>query len=183
MRADSPTGEPGRENASWRGPRRRKSAMERRAQRLRAEARCVQRLLRGLSEVHAHRGGALGIIGQALLRALQEMSGRDASVAADSCVGTAAEGAAPCAEGAPVSAAGATCVPEEEQSQPIHRVFIAAEKTRIRVAGNRMADTHGFLEAGASVRGADRGDWIQLESGGFVMSHWSDGGRIMIPGD
>ena len=39
---------------------------------------------------------------------------------------------------------------------------MAASRSRIRVAGHRMADTLGFLEAGARVMGArqDDGEWI-----------------------
>ena len=53
--------------------RRRKTAKERRCQRLRAEARCAARLVHGLEEVHRHRGGALSLLGTALLAALKKM--------------------------------------------------------------------------------------------------------------
>lgn len=56
-----------------RPPRRRKSARERREQRLRAEARASQRLVRGLADLHAHRGSQLTTIGAALLVALNSV--------------------------------------------------------------------------------------------------------------
>ena len=52
--------------------RRKKTAEERRAQALRAEARTVSRLLKGLESVHSHRGGVLSKIGLLMMRTLQE---------------------------------------------------------------------------------------------------------------
>ena len=56
--------------------KRRKSAAERRAQRLRAEARMVQRLLRGFAELSSHRGCCTSLLGDALARALIEHTER-----------------------------------------------------------------------------------------------------------
>ena len=53
--------------------RRRKSAAERRAQRLRSEARFLQRALNGLNDVHAHRGGTLTRFGWALRESLSRL--------------------------------------------------------------------------------------------------------------
>ena len=52
-------------------PRRRKSAGERRAQYLRSEARMVQRLLRGFTELHLHRGSQASVFGRALEQLLR----------------------------------------------------------------------------------------------------------------
>ena len=51
--------------------RRKKTAAERRAQRLRAEARCAQRLLRGFDDLVAHRGCRPTRLGLALQAALR----------------------------------------------------------------------------------------------------------------
>jgi hypothetical protein len=51
-------------------PRRRKTARERREQRLRAEGRAALRLARALKAIQDHRGNALGSMGAALFRAL-----------------------------------------------------------------------------------------------------------------
>ena len=55
--------------------RRRKTARERRAQRARAEARTVSRLLGGLAELHSHRGSMLSRAGAILQRSLQRSEG------------------------------------------------------------------------------------------------------------
>ena len=52
------------------GARRRKSACERREQRLRSEGRMALRLVRALHAIHSHRGGSLGQLGTALLQVL-----------------------------------------------------------------------------------------------------------------
>ena len=49
----------------------RRSAAERRQQRLRAEARVVQRLLKGFAQLHDHRGCRTTLLGSALAQALQ----------------------------------------------------------------------------------------------------------------
>ena len=51
---------------------RRKSAAERRAQQLRSDTRCLQRLLGGLLDVDAHRGNQLSRVGRSLLGVLRE---------------------------------------------------------------------------------------------------------------
>jgi len=50
---------------------RRKSAAERRAQQLRSDARCLQKLLGGLLEVQGHRGNQLSKVGKSLLEVIQ----------------------------------------------------------------------------------------------------------------
>jgi hypothetical protein len=52
-------------------PRRRKTAAERRAQRLRAEGRMLLRVSKALASIQSHRGNALGNLGSQLLEALQ----------------------------------------------------------------------------------------------------------------
>ena len=54
----------------WWQNRHKKTASERREQRLRAEARMACRLMRGLEQVHAHRGCKLSRVGVALRAAL-----------------------------------------------------------------------------------------------------------------
>ena len=51
--------------------RRKKTAVERRDQRHRAEARVLQRMLKGFGDVASHRGGRLSRLGEALRVALQ----------------------------------------------------------------------------------------------------------------
>ena len=58
-------------------PRRRKSAAERREQRLRAEARSIQKF--GIAQLHGHRGSEPTLIGFALSRVLQTEVPREAS--------------------------------------------------------------------------------------------------------
>ena len=50
---------------------RRKSAAERRAQQLRSDARCLQKLLGGLLDVQGHRGNQLSKVGKSLLGVIQ----------------------------------------------------------------------------------------------------------------
>ena len=50
--------------------KRKKTALERREQRRRSEARLVQRLLKGFASIHTHRGGTVSVLGKALARAL-----------------------------------------------------------------------------------------------------------------
>ena len=62
-------------------PRRRKTAKERRAQRLRSEARAMQRLLHGLMDLQVHRGSQLSRVGVALRDVLQSDVDRGVSQA------------------------------------------------------------------------------------------------------
>ena len=50
---------------------------QRHAQRLRSEARCASRLLRGLADVRGYRGGELGKFGRALLASVEAAFGHD----------------------------------------------------------------------------------------------------------
>ena len=54
--------------------RRKKTASERRSHRFSAEARAVQKLLRGLEEVEPHRGNELTKIGRSLIVAFRSTS-------------------------------------------------------------------------------------------------------------
>lgn len=65
-----------RDGGATRPQRRRKTAAERREQRVRAEARLVARLLGAFSGVAAHRGNAHTRLGRALAAALQAPGGR-----------------------------------------------------------------------------------------------------------
>ena len=60
--------------------RRKKSAAERRAQRLRAEGRRLQHFCGALHAVHTHRGGQLSPIGRVLMRCLQQFADIDSNV-------------------------------------------------------------------------------------------------------
>jgi hypothetical protein len=53
--------------------RRKKTAAERRQQRVRAEGRRLQHAIGAMHAVHSHRGGQLTSLGNALLQALQQM--------------------------------------------------------------------------------------------------------------
>ena len=60
--------------ANWSGQQRKKTAAERRAQRLRAEGRRFQHALSALHEVHQHRGGQLTKFGNALRDAIMQVA-------------------------------------------------------------------------------------------------------------
>ena len=61
--------------------------------------------------------------------------------------------------------------------------FVAAQRARVRAAGSSGSATLGFLTGGERVLGVLEGAWIRLERGGYVLSRWSDGEVIMLPGD
>ena len=48
-------------------PRRKKAAADRRAQQLRSDTRMLQRIVRGCTSIHDHRGNSLSAVGKLLL--------------------------------------------------------------------------------------------------------------------
>ena len=123
------------------------------------------RLLRGLAEVHGHRGGNLGKVGRALLQALDKVFGLEGTENQEDHTNT------PPMEVDSVAA---------DVISP-NRLYRVVERARVRDAPHRMASTTGFREVGEVLSGDLVDGWVQLADGGFVLMCWSDGEALLVP--
>ena len=161
---------------------------------MRAETRCIQRFISGVTDLQVHRGCKPSRLGLALAAVLAggatyqadredvvlgRSDARDCGVQTDDVLEFAA--ARPATHSAPAYAAETldhrVIVGTWEALPPAFRVVI---KARVREAPSDAANTLELLAAGSMVRGWPDGRWLALVPGpGYVRAAYEDGESIV----